>query len=273
MAKRNRQVGQKKLDRWLAEGRGYGRLEEYKPWLNIQDVPSIGLATRIKGWKTGRPHHFLSQLELHYFYHLEYSEDVVDIRERFLLDLEETLAIADGLGIKHPAHPRTREAIPITTDFVLTIRQSIGTKEQARTVIYAKDLSVKRRAERLEIERMYWTERNVDWGIVTERDLIPALIKNLEWVHPVRDVSALQPLTAGAVSTVELKLREKLTSNVSLCVLTDELDYLLDLPEGSSLAVTGHLIANHRLPIDITQRVLPDKPLPLIGGEHAATTV
>ena len=47
---------------------------------------------------------------------LEFIDEVVDIREQFLLELAETLLIADELGIKHPANPVTKEAIPRKTN-------------------------------------------------------------------------------------------------------------------------------------------------------------
>ncbi|HHU29270.1 MAG: hypothetical protein QM368_01115 [Bacillota bacterium] len=36
----------------LSENRGAGELAFYKPWLSIQDFPSKGRVSRIKGWKT-----------------------------------------------------------------------------------------------------------------------------------------------------------------------------------------------------------------------------
>ena len=52
--------------------------------------------------KTSRQHEFLSDLERNYFYLTEHSDFVFDIREQFpLLPLEETIVIADELGIKH----------------------------------------------------------------------------------------------------------------------------------------------------------------------------
>src|SRR2546421_516401 len=62
MAKRNRSSNQRVIDQRLKEGRGKGRGKEYQPFLFIQDVASLGLATRAKGWVTGRIHHFLSKL-------------------------------------------------------------------------------------------------------------------------------------------------------------------------------------------------------------------
>ena len=75
------------------------------PYLLVHDVPSNGLASRIWGWKTNRVHHLLSRLELIFFYMLEWCQDVIDIREQFPLNLDETLAISDRLGVRHPRDP------------------------------------------------------------------------------------------------------------------------------------------------------------------------
>ena len=60
MSKRNRTS---KIEKWIKEGRGSGIGSEYKPWLKIQDVSSLGRSTRWKGIKTKRQHEFLSDLE------------------------------------------------------------------------------------------------------------------------------------------------------------------------------------------------------------------
>ena len=44
-----------------------GELMEYKPWIQIQDFPSKGIVSRVKGRTTGRIHHLMSNLELRYF--------------------------------------------------------------------------------------------------------------------------------------------------------------------------------------------------------------
>src|SRR5438046_66472 len=108
MAKRNRDIDQRGIERRIAEGRGQGRGLDYRPWLEVQDVPSNGLASRIKGWKTGRLHHLFSNLETSFFYLTEWSSIVTDTREQFpLLPQSETLAIAEEIGVAHPANPKT----------------------------------------------------------------------------------------------------------------------------------------------------------------------
>ncbi|NWQ39995.1 TnsA endonuclease N-terminal domain-containing protein [Bacillus sp. EB106-08-02-XG196] len=138
MSKRTRTS---KIDKWIKEGRGSGSGSDYKPWLNIQDVSSLGRSTRLKGIKTGRQHEFLSDLERNYFYLTEYSDFVIDIREQFpLFPLEETIVIADELGIKHPTDPKTNEPIVMTTDFLLTLDKGQGVSEVARTIKMKEEL-------------------------------------------------------------------------------------------------------------------------------------
>src|SRR5206468_1653173 len=122
------------------EGRGTGTGKDYKPELTIQDVSSIGLASRILGWTTGRIHHLMSTLERKAFYQFDFPETVIDIREQFPLDIEETQAIAAELGIAHPIDLKTRELVPMTTDILITIQNGIHEVVYAYTVKYAKDL-------------------------------------------------------------------------------------------------------------------------------------
>jgi hypothetical protein len=66
MAKRVRGMTEQKRERLINEGRGQGIGGEYKPWLTIQDVPSLGCVARIVGWKTNRIHHCMSKNEKNY---------------------------------------------------------------------------------------------------------------------------------------------------------------------------------------------------------------
>ena len=169
-----------KIEKWIKEGRGSGIGSEYKPWLNIQDVSSKGRSTRLRGIKTNRQHEFLSDLERNYFYLTEYSDFVVDIREQFpLLPLEETIVIADELGLKHPTDPKTHEPIVMTTDFLLTVEKGEGLVELARTIKMKDELLKARVIKKFEIERVYWERRQIDWGIVTELEIPKEMARNI----------------------------------------------------------------------------------------------
>src|SRR5690349_4522054 len=82
VARNRRKIGEEAIQKLIREGRGQKELADYQPWLTVREVPSRGLSTRSKGWKTGRVHHVLSKLEKKYFYILEWSKIVVDIREQ-----------------------------------------------------------------------------------------------------------------------------------------------------------------------------------------------
>ena len=94
MAKRKYGITEKKIIKYINEGRGQGLGKDYIPWIKIQHFPSNGRVSRIKSWKTGRVHHFLSDLETKYFYYLEWQDDVIDIREQFPL-IDRSLCMID----------------------------------------------------------------------------------------------------------------------------------------------------------------------------------
>lgn len=183
MAKRNTGWTEEKIEKYKKEGRGKGELQNYKPWLRIQDVPSTGRSHRFKGWKTGRQHHLLSDLEKNYLLLLDWADDVIDIREQFPLDREYTLKIAEEKGIKHPVNKENGVPIVMTTDFLITIREGSEIKYLARTTKYSEDLNIKRKIELFEIERQYWEENGVQFGIVTENEIPEVLVKNLKFFH------------------------------------------------------------------------------------------
>lgn len=86
-------------------------------------TPSAGRSTRLLGIKVSRQHELFSDLERSYLYILEHSDVVQDIREQFpLLHLDQTIAIADELGIKHLSDPQIGENTVMTTDFLVTVK-------------------------------------------------------------------------------------------------------------------------------------------------------
>ncbi|MEM1309827.1 MAG: TnsA endonuclease N-terminal domain-containing protein [Cyanobacteria bacterium P01_H01_bin.153] len=275
MAKRSRKSDKATQSKRLREGRGQGRGSDYMPWLHIQDVPSQGLASRINGWKTGRVHHFLSELEVRYFYALEWANRVSDIREQFpLLPLEETLSIADVCGFRHPIDPKTQEPIVMTSDFNITLRQGVGFVEQIRTIKPAADLRSTRILEKLEIERQYWQRRGLDWRIVTEREIPTILTDNVKWLHPYRSIEELEPLSAHDVQRITSFLTPLvIPGEHSLTRLTATCDDLLGLTPGSSLSVVRYLLANRRWEVEMSSPLQPKSPLVLVNKAAAADTL
>jgi hypothetical protein len=166
----------------IKNGYGQGVGKDYKPFIQAHDnkVASEGWLTRHLGWKTQRIHHTLSEHERRYLYYLEWLDEVVDIREQFpLLPQKRTEEIAAQLGIKHP-HVDGQPVI-MTTDFVITLQTREGLVIVVRTVKPASKLT-SRTLELFEIERRYFAEQGIDWGIILDNKLPKILIKNVEWI-------------------------------------------------------------------------------------------
>ena len=178
------------IDRHIKGGFGQGEGSSYKPWVRVQDVPSIGRSRKTPGFKTGRLHHTLSDLEYYYLLLLEFSDEVVDIREQYpLFATPRARDIAAEMGIRYPKYLGTQLPLVITSDFALTIQVPGGkTRPAIRTCKYESELTDPQKGprviEKLELEKAIWVERGVtDWKIVTDRLMGPVLKDNLEWLH------------------------------------------------------------------------------------------
>ena len=67
MARRKHSGGNALIARTMKKGRGTGLGVDHTPWLKIYDVLSLGRSQRLRGIKTGRAHHFLSDIEVSFF--------------------------------------------------------------------------------------------------------------------------------------------------------------------------------------------------------------
>lgn len=159
---------------------------EYVPLLNVRSVPTIGKANRIMGWKTGRIHHFLSKLEYAAFYHFDWADEVIDIKEQYpLLPMEILQNIAAEAGIDYPSF--AGEPIIMTTDFLVTVKRNDKIIHYARTVKLSTDLTDSKINERLlakfEIEKRFFKSKNIDWAILTEKDFSDVFVNNINILH------------------------------------------------------------------------------------------
>ena len=159
-AKRNKSITDKIISKRLSEGRCDGDKENYKPWANIQEVNSNGIVGRHYSNKTNRLHHLTSELETNYFYLLEWSDKVIDIKERYALkDIDLAMKIAVDRNINYPVDPVSKTPLILTSDFMITFNDNNTSTEVVRELIHSKELSKKRVLEVLEIKRAYWEEK------------------------------------------------------------------------------------------------------------------
>lgn len=270
MAKRRRATTARTIERRIKEGRGKGHFENYKPWLTIHDVPSQGIVTRVRGWKSGRLHHYLSEhFELAHHYQMEWALDVVDIREQYpLLPLEKTLFIAKKLGIRHPIDPRTKHPIVMTSDMLLTVR-SDGELQSIAHSIKPSDKLNRRVLDKLQIEKYYFKDLDIEWRLITENQINYELVENVKWLHSAKVLDELAYLNNELICEMEPVLYERIINiDKPLAKLTLDLDEKMELPMGASMNAVRYLVANRLWKVDMSQRILPTQKRLEIQANH-----
>ncbi|WP_026881728.1 heteromeric transposase endonuclease subunit TnsA [Clostridium akagii] len=270
MAKRFRKID---IDKLIKEGRGTGVGIEYKPWIKIQDVPSLGRSTRLKGIKTGRQHEFLSDMEKNYFYIVEYSECARDIREQYpLLPIEETLTIAKELGIEHPKNPKNGEYIVMTTDFFIT-KETEGKIANIARTIKAKDMLMNKRViEKFEIERVYWERKGVEWSIVTEEEINKTIAENISFFHSyynIEDIDTFVTIDKTELEDLVLEyIKRTIDTDNSVRKVSSIFDKDMNLSKGTGIAIFKHLLARKIILTDLSKSIDIDTKMDIDLSEN-----
>lgn len=260
MGKYNTDWSEEKFKRFLKEGRGQGEGKDYKPWLTVQDFPSKGRSSRVRSIKTGRIHHFLSDIETRYFYFLEYDEGnkILDIREFYpLLDFEEVVQDKGGLRIDLFADKKTGCPYVLTTTFLVTLNAGNGkTNYAARSIKAASELEKNITLQKLEIERRYWQAKGVDWAVVTNKDINPIKAKNVEWVisslHSLDDTGFTENDLVELGTALILRIYGS-TKPIRSITADFDRDYSLD--NGTGLFLFRYLIAKKAIKIDMDSSI------------------
>ena len=184
MSKSKTHFTQIQIRQRIEQGFGQGQGQDYKPWLRVQDVPSIGRAHRVYSHRTKRIHQLLSDLERAIFFILDWKSSTLDIREQFPLNLEDTLDIAKEAGIRHPQMAGIKQVM--SSDFLV----DTADKNLPKFVLQVKPSSAmedKRTIEKLEIERRYWLKKEIPFYLVSKRSFSDVIHKNLSWLFPNKD--------------------------------------------------------------------------------------
>ena len=254
--KGNREWTYDKFIKYLKEGRGQGELQDYIPWIKVYDFSSKGYSIRVPGIKTNRIHHFLSNLEYHYFLILSYSKKVIDIREQFpLLNYKRTMEIAKEKGIKYPTSAKIKAPYIFTTDFLVTVKDDNGIRVIARTIKLSEKIKKKRVLEKLEIERIYWHERDVDWAIVTEKELGNQQIINLKLLY-YANLVASQKFSPLILKRLTLDMYYRLSdSKQSLYLELQDFEKEFSLEYGGGLTLFYYMVFNHVINLEINRKI------------------
>ncbi|MEK5233469.1 TnsA endonuclease N-terminal domain-containing protein [Lysinibacillus sp. FSL K6-0232] len=244
-----------KVQKYLKEGRGQGIGINYIPWTKTSDYSSLGRATRIKGIKIPRIFHLQSDIQYRAFLLFEYHSSVIDIRETYpLLDVMETINI-DDLRFDKYRDKDTNEPFVIITNFLLTLRDEKG-KERliARTVKNTSELKRKITWEKLEIERRYWSEKGIEWKVITEKQMPRILAKNLEWIRETLLEGNEEEFDKDLLST---HLLSELFNNDHLPVrnVLRQFDKTEGLAKGTGLFLFRYLIAKKDIRVNLYQLI------------------
>jgi TnsA endonuclease N terminal/TnsA endonuclease C terminal len=251
---------EEKIAKRYSEGRGKGDLNNYLPWLTIQDVPSEGRSHRPKGWKTNRKHELLSDLELNYFYYLEWSNNVIDIKEQYPLDREDTLKISADKHIPHPFENSTQTPIVMTTDFLITSRIGKEIFHVARSIKPSEKLEDPGVLGKLEIERQFWEDKGVQWTIIDEKVISKQFAKNMKYIHEYFFLANSEEETLAIYFLNYLAGEALKRPENRLIVCCNAFDSLYNLENGSGIYYLRHLYARKYLvPQDMEKAIQPHK--------------
>lgn len=271
------------IARFVDDGYGQGEGSSYKPWLRVQDVSSLGRSRKTPGFKTGRLHHTLSDLEFFYFLLLEFSDEVADIREQYpLFATPRARDIAAEMGIAYPMYPGSRLHLVITSDFAVTL-QARGEKPRLaiRTCKYQKELADPnvgpRVIEKLELEKEIWAEHGVtDWKVVTDQLMDPILVYNLDWLHGSAWLDQSIATQEQKLCFIDALVRTADGTRKLVSVIRS-VATMAGLPYNSGNALFKHLLWNKFILTDLTAtRLNLNLPCPVLrrgtSAQSGATT-
>lgn len=263
MARKRYGLTETRIARYIKEGRGFGTGPDYKPWFTVADVPSRGRSHRFFCPKVGREVHLLSDNEYFAFLLLWWDDEVIDIREQFpLLDRKETFEIATLCGVEHPID-RWSGTLWVNSTDLLATRIKVGKQEYtAYAIKEASALKNNRNIEKLEIERMYWRRRNVDWVISTNQQLKNTFTTNLSWILDPRNESSTHTDTHDIDEALlpEILRAAQESPKVPIRHLCLNIDRQLGVMEGTVLGSLRRLLGKKRILVNLRLPKLQDLP-------------
>jgi len=269
MGSRNRRPSIELVKKWIALGYGQGEGTVYRPFFQVRDVPSKGRSAKVEGLKTGRVHHYLSDIEYHHHILAEYSTNVVDIREQYaLLPWEETQAIARNLEIPHPIYPCTKTPIVMTSDLVLTLqnKELAVISVKCAVDVEGTDGTQERTLEKLRIEQEYWKRRGILWVLSTEKNISIVRAKNLALLRTAMVSRELDSEMQHFHAFVDIFQREW-GPHRSLDSILTKTGEALRLSRDAAFCIFGRAVWLHRLPVDLEISIDHFTPVNLIGRE------
>jgi hypothetical protein len=170
------------------------------------------------------------------------------------MDLEETMDIAEKLGIDHPENKESKTPYVMTTDFMITLNINGKESYKSRTIKPVSDLEKRNCIEHFEIERRYWAKRGIDWGIATDMDIPKILVSNIDWAYYSYDLTGSASEVSELLYYGELLKGRLDKSNERIVTIAAKFDKEMNLEPGTSLDIIKHLIARKEVKVDMYEK-------------------
>lgn len=241
---------EEKIERLRKQGRGTGVGKDYRPFIEITDLSSTGLSRRTFSTKTGRVHHLLSDVEWSFFLMLQWSNDVIDIREQFPLDRDITRDVATSLGIAHPCYPGTHTSTVMTVDFLVTRIRNDEKVLEAYDIKRTEAAEDIRTLDKLEISRETCSLLDTAHHLIYHSMLPLQKIKNIEWIFGGQYVEGEQEPYTGYIEEHCSRLLSAMATASNKSILSDfcsQYDERCGLQAGSALRFARMLMHERAL--------------------------
>ena len=255
MAKRKRKMDYEiKITK---EGRGRGEGMDYKPLYNNQDVAPSSRTTRTRDEATGRQAIALSDQEIRLRKLMEYGGRIVKIKELYPIDLEESRALANTLGIKHPVDPKTGKMKPLVINILVTRRSKQG-KEKTVAVQYVQSNALANRSviNQLELVRRWCVKQEYAFMIVTKEDLESIFVDNVCNLHNYLSINSWYLANATVNERIDLMsefLVKSMDFEGSTRAFCTSFGKEYDMELGEVINLFKHLVANKVIKVDLKQ--------------------
>lgn len=258
------QLTLKRLAQRLKVGRGRGTGPDYRPFVTVFDLSSIGNSHRVWSWLCQRIVHLFSDNENILFKLIQANPLVVDIREQFpLLPYQEIQRIAKIFDEKYFQRLKKRvlnngEIYVPTSDFRVTAKSPGGLYDFIITVKPSTKLTA-HQLLKFTIEREFWRRRNLQFFIVTDQDLQKnhTLYRNIRFLKRFRNLERNQKIRPENINekqkieAVNYLTEAVVGQTVYLSPIVRETDEKFNFWPGTSVVLANHLVATNMWQVDL----------------------
>lgn len=251
MPRKSTHLNSEQILKKFKAGDGQGEGASYKPWLTVREFTSSGRSHRVLSHKTGRIHHLFSDLELSFFLLLDWSDSVVDIRERFPLKREEAQEIAEHASLPYPIKSNTPQVI--YSDFLVDVKDTAN-KDFIINVRPSSTLSETQVVNSLELERRYWKSKGIQQFVATEKQINSESMQNIEML--AQYIGDIEAITDKVIEQMQVLHRQLYNDpNMTIVDACMKIDRSYDLSIGESFTDFKILLANRVINFDIRKPI------------------